>query len=87
MLIPRLQKGHTVFDHQRPHAAQLVGAKTVRRRKTDGFKPEFSDIVAAFNMHMRRLRSLETIEEKPVPVRPQYCRHFGLALSETVPSA
>ena len=53
-----------MLDHKHSQPVQFVRTKSVRLRNADGFEPELGNVVAMFNMNVRRLRSLEAVKEE-----------------------
>jgi hypothetical protein len=73
--IPGLHKIEAMLDDEREQPVQLMGSKTMGLGEPDRFKPELRDSVAMFDMNVRRLRALETVEEETKAGGPQNSRH------------
>jgi hypothetical protein len=48
-----------------------MNTETVGFRKTNGLQPKLCNIIAVFDVNMRRLRSFKTVEEETKAVNPQ----------------
>jgi hypothetical protein len=81
MGIPGLYKSFAIFDQERPQTVDFRRAKAVRLGKTDRLQPKLRDVVAVFNIYVRRLGSIEAIEEEPEARNSQHSRH-GLPQNE-----
>jgi hypothetical protein len=56
--------------------------KAAAALKPHRVKPVLSDIVITFNVHVRRLLSIASIEEKPIRTQSQNRRHAGVSLQQ-----
>jgi hypothetical protein len=64
-----------MLDDESEQPVQLMGSKPMGLREPDGFKPELRNSVAMFDVNVRGLRSLETVEKEPKAGDPQNSRH------------
>jgi hypothetical protein len=74
-----------MFIYQRPQPIQFVRAKATRLSKTYWVKPILGNIFAVFNMNMRRLGPLKTVEKEPISFEPQHGWHLS-ALTPSDPT-
>jgi hypothetical protein len=65
-----------MLNHERPQTVDFMGPKAMGLRKTDRLQPKFRDVVAAFDMYVRRFESLKAIKEEPEARYSQYSRHW-----------
>jgi hypothetical protein len=75
MGIPGLYESFAIFDQERPQTVDFRRPKAMGLGKTDRLQPKLRDVVAVFNIYVRRLGSVEAIEEEPEARYPQYSRH------------
>jgi hypothetical protein len=75
MGIPRLGESWAILDQERSQTVDFVRAKAMRLRKTDRLKPKLSDVLAVFNIDVRRFGSLKAIKEEPEVGDSQHGRH------------
>src|SRR5271165_5251958 len=64
MPMPGLLECHAVFDDQGADAVQLVGPKAARTGELNRIEPKLGGALIAFDVNVRRLRSLEAVEEE-----------------------
>jgi hypothetical protein len=64
MGMPCLQEAASSFYHKCPQPIQFVRTETPRFREADRLKPEFGNVVTVLDVDMRRLRSLQAVEEE-----------------------
>jgi len=67
--MPLLQKQNAVFDHHGANSFQLMTSETFRHGKIYRVQPIFCNLVAMFDMDMRRLRALLAKEENRSPFK------------------
>jgi hypothetical protein len=73
--IPGLHKTKAMLDDECEQPVQLMCSKAMGFRESDGFEPELRDSVAMFNVNVRGLRPLKTVEEETKAGGPQNSRH------------
>jgi hypothetical protein len=56
-----------MLDHEQSQTIQFMNAETTRFCKTDRLQPKLGNIIAVFDMNVRRLRSFQTVEEERKP--------------------
>jgi hypothetical protein len=76
--IPCLQEIQAVLDHEEPHTIQLMNTETVGFRKANRLQPKLGNIVAMFDVNVRRLRSLKTVKEEAKTVNSQNRGHTAI---------
>src|SRR5882762_6731397 len=78
MRIPGLYESFAILDQERPQTVDFWRPKAMGLGKTDRLQPKLRDVVAVFDVDVRRFGSLEAIEaikEEPEAGDPQYSRH------------
>jgi hypothetical protein len=78
MRIPGLDESFAILDQERPQTVDFRRPKAMGLRKTDRLQPKLRDVVAVFDIYVRRFGSLEAIEaikEEPEARYSQYSRH------------
>jgi len=75
MGIPGLCESFAILDQERPQTVDFRRPKAMGLRKTDRLQPKLRDVVAVFNIYVRRFGSLEAIKEEPEARYSQYSRH------------
>ena len=75
MGIPCLQEGQAMLDYKCPHSVYLMGPEAVGSRQADRIQPKLGDLVAVFDVDMRRLRPFQAVEEEAESSNPQNCWH------------
>jgi hypothetical protein len=75
MRIPGLYESFVIFDQERPQTVDFRRPKAMRLGKTDRLQPKLRNVVAVFDIYVRRLGSVEAIEEEPEARYSPYSRH------------
>jgi hypothetical protein len=75
MGIPGLGESLAILDQERPQTVDFMRTKAVRLRKADRLQPKLRDVVAVFNIDVRRFGSFEAIEEESEARDSQYSCH------------
>ncbi len=74
VVIPLSQQVLQVFLYEFVQPSDLSSAKPATAAKSDRIKPEFRDLVMAFNVNVWRFISITRVEEESVRFNPQYGR-------------
>jgi hypothetical protein len=85
MGIPGLYESFAILDQERPQTVDFWRPKAMGLRKTDRLQPKLRDVVAVFDIDVRRFGSVEAIKEESEARYPQYSRH-GLPQKRLWPS-
>jgi hypothetical protein len=75
MRIPGLYESFAILDQERPQTVDFGRPKAMGLRKTDRLQPKLRDVVAVFDIYVRRFGSVEAIKEEPEARYSQYSRH------------
>src|SRR5262245_29001083 len=75
MGIPGLCESFAILDQERPQTVDFRRPKAVGLRQTDRLQPKLRDVVAVFDIYVRRFGSLEAIKEEPEARYSQHGRH------------
>jgi hypothetical protein len=82
MAIPGLQESQPMLDHQRAQSIEFMGSEPRGLCEIDRTEPEFRDLMAMFDMDVRRLRLLKAVEEEAESRISQYGRHRPTLVNE-----
>src|SRR5262249_7288153 len=80
MRIPGLYESFAILDQERPQTVDFRRPEAMGLRKTDRLQPKLRDVVAVFDIYVRRLGSVEAIKEEPKARYSQYSRHGCLKI-------
>src|SRR5258708_19936771 len=75
MRIPGLYESFAILDQERPQTVDFRRPKAMGLGKTDRLQPKLRDVVAVFDVDVRRFGALEAIKEESEARYPQYGRH------------
>jgi hypothetical protein len=75
MGIPGLCESFAILDQERPQTVDFRRPKAMGLRQTDRLQPKLRDVVAVFDVDVRRFGALEAIKEESEARYPQYSRH------------
>jgi len=75
MGIPGLDKRQAMLNQERPQTVDFMSPKALGLSKANRLQPKLRDVVAVFDIYVRRFGSIEAIKEEPEAGYSQHSRH------------